>query len=130
MREKLIYYIYGAAAISASVFVVFVWPHNSTWDGGGQINAFPSSDGVKNYRLDATMTVTRSWRGWFSIGGTITYSNITGSWPDGGSLELNGCVVTGTETQTCTDQSGKAYGIEISTAPVEPQTDTSSDLAP
>lgn len=112
--------------IAVAIFVVFLWPHTSTWDGDGQIDAFPSSGAAKNYRLDASMTVTSSWYGWIHTNRNIEYSGITGQWPDGGTLELRDCTIADHVQSECTDQDGKDYGIEVISAPNEPDADYSS----
>ena len=120
-KKKLLW----AGGLAAVIFVGFIWPHTYNWDGDGSINVFPSSASVKNYRLDATMTVTRHKNGW--IQGYDEYSDIQGNWPDGGNLELSGCVVRDKNQANCTDQDGKSYGIEIETAPDPPPPDDTYD---
>jgi hypothetical protein len=107
------------------VFVLFLWPHSQVWDGDGTINAFPSSDSVKSYRLDAHMTVTRHWRGWLKANGPYEYSGITGKWPNGGTLELGDCVVRDKNQSQCTGQDGSTYGIDVHTAPDPPDPEPS-----
>lgn len=115
--------LYWVLGIAIALFVIFYWPHTSSWDGDGQIDAFPNSGSVKNYRLDSTMTVERNWRGWFRSNGTLEYSDIVGQWPNGGTLELQGCSVIDKERTYCTDQDGKGYGVEVVSAPDEPPAD-------
>lgn len=123
MQDKIKNNLTIIGVVLAAIFVVFIWPNESTWDGDGSINVFPSEDSVKNYRLDATMTVTRQSYGWFN--NHDEYSDIQGSWPNGGTLELSGCVVKEGSQSECQDQDGKSYGIEVETSPEPP--DTSND---
>lgn len=126
MTEEQQKKVWWAVGIAIAIFVMFLWPHDATWDGDGEINAFPSQDSVKNYRLVATMSVARHWNGWFSKG-TYTYSDITGQWPNGGELELDGCEVVDEQQADCTDHDDKSYGIEVVSAPDQPEADDSSD---
>jgi len=116
---------YWVLGVLIAIFGLFIWPHSNTWGGDGAINAFPVIDNSKNYRLDATMTVTKHSFGWLHLYSSYNYSSIAGAWPDGGTLELSGCVVKDKSRASCTDQSGKSYGIEVEFAPDSP--DTSSD---
>lgn len=125
MSDKNSTKLVGGLIVAGLIWAAFFWPHTFTWDGDGQIDVFPDSDSVKNYRLDATMTVTLERRGWF--GGETVYTDITGSWPNGGTLELDGCTVSEDSRTECTDQDDKSYGVEVVAAPERPEADNYDD---
>jgi hypothetical protein len=102
---------------------LFLWPHTANWDGEGTINVFPDQHSVKNYRLDATMDVKKHWNGWFNLNEKTTYTNIVGSWPNEGKLEIEDCVVNDKDTSRCSDQDNVVYGIEVMSAPDAPEVD-------
>lgn len=121
MSESTSAKLVGAAIVAGVLYAAFLWPHVETWDGDGSIDVFPSSDSVKNYRLDATMTVTQHRTGWFKR--EQEYSDITGSWPNGGTLELGSCTVPKDGRSSCTDQDDKEYEVEVVSAPDQPPAD-------
>ncbi len=121
-KEPVKAYVWWILAAIA-VYVVWFWPHTETWDGDGEINVFPSSDSVKNYRLDAYMKVELKRHGWFDE--SERYSDIRGDWPNGGEFDISDCVVVKGSSSTCTDQSGKEYRVEVMTAPQAPESDSS-----
>jgi hypothetical protein len=125
MSESASAKLVGGLLIAGLIFAAFFWPHTFTWDGDGEIDVFPSTESVKNYRLDATMTVTLQRNGWF--GGHEEYTDITGSWPNGGTLELSDCTVSQDSRAECTDQDDTSYGVEVVTPPERPEADSYDD---
>lgn len=113
-----------SAGIVVGIFVIFLWPHTSSWDGEGTINVFPEDATAKNYRLDATMTVTRHKQGWMHK--YDEYTDIRGSWPGGGDFNVEDCVVRDKATSDCSNQDGKMYRVEVQTAPDPPEDNGSS----
>jgi hypothetical protein len=112
------YLAYGGVALVA-MWVVFVWPHTFSWDGDGTINAFPFGASAKNYRLEASIGVTRHKNGW--IHNYDEYEVRHATWPNGGDMEIEGCVVKEESRSLCTDQNGKEYWIEVDTYPDPPE---------
>jgi hypothetical protein len=125
MSEEKTKKIWIAVGIVVAIFVVFLWPHTSVWDGKGEIDAFTYEESVKTYRLPATMTVTQKRHGWFG-GKERIYSKIEGTWPNGGTLELEDCEVKDKVQSACTNQEGKKYGIEVIIIPEQPETEAYS----
>lgn len=113
-------YVKWGIGIAIAVFVVFVWPHQASVDGDGQVNLFPSSDSVKNYRLDATMTRTEYKHGFFHA--KDEYTNIEVQWPNGGSSSFT-CTVVDDEPEQCLDQDSKMYGVEVVESPEMPSSE-------
>jgi hypothetical protein len=124
MNDETKKVLWWVAGIAAAIFVIFLWPHTNTWDGDGSINAFPSGAESKNYRLDATMSVTEHKNGWLKS--HDEYSDIQGEWPDGGTFDISDCTIKQGQQSYCTDQDGKGYQVEVQTAPDPPETDDDS----
>lgn len=118
-KQRLIW----LSIILGAIFVIFIWPHTDTWEGDGTVNVFPQSDAAKNYRLDASMEVTRTRNGWSK--GSDKYSIDTATWPNEGYLEFDDCVVNEGSRATCISQDGTEYGIEVDTYPDPPEADDS-----
>ena len=113
-------YIGLAVGAALAIFVIFVWPHQTSVNGQGQVNLFPSSDSVKNYRLEATMTRTEYQHGFFHS--RDEYSSIEVEWPNGGRSSFS-CTVVDDERTLCSDQDDTMYGIEVISAPEMPSSE-------
>jgi hypothetical protein len=125
MREEHRRVLYWIVGVSVAFYVFFMWPQTSTWDGDGTINVFPDKTSVKNYRLDATMTVTKHKKGWLGKA-TYAYSDIQGQWPNGGTYDIQNCVIWKGQQSTCTDQDGRNYDVEVEVSPDQPEPDNYS----
>jgi hypothetical protein len=80
------------------------------WSGKGQINLFPEGATSKNYRLTADIAVeTKFW--WHK-----EYIINSVEWPDTGKSYLSDCVLTDSNN-TCVDNEGRSWRIEIVEAP-------------
>lgn len=119
-KKKLTY----LSIVAVAIFVIFIWPHTYTWDGDGTINVFPVGDLTKNYRLEATMGVTRHKNGW--INSKDEYLISRANWLNGGYLEFDRCIVDQDKQTRCISQDGVEYYIEVDTYPDQPEADTSS----
>ena len=112
---------YGWLILVAIVlFYGFLNPLNGSWEGDGVISVFPEDATVKNYRLDAYMEVEKDKSGWFGAK-TLTYTNIIGSWPNGGTLDLYDCTVVNEERAFCRAWDGDGYYVEVYESPPEPE---------
>ena len=104
------------------VFFIFLIPAGilggNDWSGEGQVNLFPDGAVSKNYRLASEMEVKNGflWR--------KTYVIDSVQWPDGGSSSFSDCTI-GNSNQTCTDDEGRNWRIEVVERPEAP--DTSND---
>ena len=106
--------------------VIFFWflfvihPRGASWDGGGEINAFPQNAESKNYRLEADMTATI--KGKSLISNYTEYSIMSATWPNGGRLGFRaGCTVSELQPRSvCVADDGKNYRVEVATPPEAP----------
>jgi hypothetical protein len=119
-KKKLTY----LSIVVVAIFVIFIWPHTYTWDGDGTINVFPISDSVKNYRLEATIQVTRHKNGWMNS--NDEYSINSASWLNGSNLDFDNCIVAQDKRTECTGQDGSRYYIEVDSYPDQPEDDYSN----
>ena len=108
--------------IPIAIFIVFLWPHTDVWEGEGTVDAAPDPSSVKNYRLDASIQATKKRHGWFTS--SVTYNVDSADWPNGGTMELDDCLVPKDGTAACADQDGTTYEIQVITAPEQPEADS------
>lgn len=127
MNEETKKRLYWLCGVLLAIFVLFLWPHTLTWDGDGTINVFPSTSSVKNYRLSASMTVTRKMKGYLNLRVDNYYSDILGTWPNGGYLDLSGCEIKNNSQSFCFDQEGVTYSVEVNIPPDAPEYDYSAN---
>ena len=121
MSDESLHKVYVIGGIALAIFIIFLWPHTYNWDGDGEINLYPDSESVKNYRLPATIEVTHKQYGWFSD--RTTYQITNAGWPNEGSLKFDSCSVKKDSTSSCTDTSGESWTVEVNSAPEQPEED-------
>ncbi len=109
-------------------FFLFLWwsvrtgEDGAKWEGTGQVSIFPASSITKNYRLDANIEVTQKVPPFSPR--TFSYRVISASFPGGDQIQFTNCQVSSLgSTSNCTDESGKGWQVEVSTAPLKPETD-------
>lgn len=122
MDESRSVKLIGAGVVIALVWFILIAPHTYTWDGAGSVSLFPSSDSVKNYRLDAQIVVTRHKHGWFTS--YDEYSVKQADWPDGGTSYFDGCSMRVGMQTSCDEQDGHSYNVEVTQAPEQPEADS------
>lgn len=111
-------WLYWALGIAIGIFVLFIWPSTSTYDGDGTVSLFPEGADAKNYRLDAQITVTEHDNGWFRK--NYTYKVTRADWPNGGYETFNDCTVQKDSRSDCVDQDNRTYTVEVTSAPEPP----------
>lgn len=104
-------------------FVVFLWPHETSWSGEGSISVFPAGASAKNYRLPAELKVTEYRKGWQHDRYESTIESA--DWPNGGNLYLDGCNIVENTRQKCMSSEGEEYEVEITEYPPAPVDDSS-----
>lgn len=89
-----------------------------SWGGEGQVNLFPEDATSKNYRLVADIEVKTHflWR--------KTYKINSVEWPYSGTSYFSACTI-GSSDDTCTDDEGRSWRIELVQPPDAP--DNSND---
>jgi hypothetical protein len=84
------------------------------WNGEGRVNLFPEGAVSKNYRVTADITVKEKW--WWKK----EYVIESVDWPNEGYSRLLDCTIGG-GNDTCTDDEGRAWRIEIEVVPSPPE---------
>ena len=107
-------------AVSLSMLGLFLMNrhnyHTRYWEGPGEVNLFPATAEVKNYRVKAYMRIDMEPRGFY--GEKKTYKVDYVFWPNGGKTYFAECEVVPVEHKFgCTDEGLKEWKVEIEKEP-------------
>jgi hypothetical protein len=111
MSDNTKFKIFTISLAGLFCWFIFLAPQSFEWKTEAEINAFPSNESSKSYRLTAYTNATEYKRGWFHLKNEF---NVTSAdWPNGGRLDFNECYIVDQQTATCNDDEGEEWQVDI-----------------